>query len=604
MPKHPEKPGPSSGNGTTVSGGAVLLRAIWILSLSIILSLILTIAFSLKIDGLFGWHYIKDTMQFDAVPAGAVVAFVVIAYILAKVMKFAPTWNVSSRAPSVAILLALLVPLLLAGRYLGLENFDLFVDEYMTAKQADMFLNGRLAIPIEGQYRALAPPLSPYMTNYQNDFEFWGVYYLPLYALMRAAAEFVLDDGVLSPLLAGVAIIATASIAGKVWPDSKSRTRLFAVILLASTPQFFLNAMTTFPFTAHVAINMIWLRLFLTGTLRGHVGAMLLGFLAIAVHRPHVHILFAAPFLAALLFGLQGRKFGTAIAFALVYAAGLYVWLGWADWSMALATGDLDNIPINPLEFSALQRFNILAQTVQSQHVDDFRWNFMIANFMRFSAWLNPAVLALAVVAALLARRLSTIEILFGVSVLTSILPYAYLMPNPAVGWGYRFGIPATAPLILFAISGWHAFQRQSSSGAKMTLNRFVVIATVGSLFMFSPFRYHQITSETRKFAEISKEISELDEEIVLIDHFAFRHFLIRNSIWLDNRPLRVALQYVQDEMVETLCAARPRLRIIGPEDFAHLSIENFSVRQSKHSEFTKKRIEKIEAAGCSVIRN
>ncbi|MGI9394953.1 MAG: hypothetical protein ACR2OY_09930 [Boseongicola sp.] len=585
----------------------VFIRAVLMALLFIGLSLVLTLVFARKVDGLYGsslWLYIHDAMKFDVVPTGAILVFVALTYLLARKLEFVPSWNEFSRTPIIPIILILAVPSLLAGRYFGLGNFDLFVDEFMTAKQADMLLAGHLAAPIDERFQSLATGLSPYMTNHHPDREFWGVFYLPSYAVMRAAAEFILDDGILNPFLAAVALIATASVAGQVWANEKWWTGTVAVVFLATTPQFFLNAMMTFPFTAHVAVNMVWLRLFLAGSARGHLGAMLLGVLAIGIHRPHVHVLFAAPFLAALLLGLQGRKYGTAFLYAAVYAIGLYVWLGWADWSMAVATGNIQSTPINPFEFRSMQRFSSLGEASHGVLEAAFRWNIMIANFMRFSAWLNPAVLVLSFVAILLARRMATIERLFGLCVLSSILPYAYLMPNPAIGWGYRFGIPATAPLVLFAIAGWRAFQRQSATNENMALRRFVVIATLGSLLLLTPFRYLQVTNETQKYVEISKAIDELTGEFVLIDHFAFRHFLIRNSASLDNRPLRISLPYISEETIGSLCTTRPRLHIIGPNDFMHLKIENLGLRQSVRSKITSENIAAFEAAGCQLTRN
>src|SRR3546814_2509369 len=56
-------------------------------------------------------------------------------------------------------------------------------------------------------------------------------------------------------------------------------------------------SMTAYAMTAHFALNMVWLALFLRNDWKGHFGAAVVAFLAIGLHQLQFHPLFAAGFL-------------------------------------------------------------------------------------------------------------------------------------------------------------------------------------------------------------------------------------------------------------------------------------------------------------------
>ena len=69
-----------------------------------------------------------------------------------------------------------------------------------------------------------------------------------------------------------------------------------AAVLLATSSQFLLTAMTPYSMTAHLALNLAWLWLFLRGGVVGHSLAIAVGALACGLHQLVFHPLFVAPF--------------------------------------------------------------------------------------------------------------------------------------------------------------------------------------------------------------------------------------------------------------------------------------------------------------------
>ena len=77
---------------------------------------------------------------------------------------------------------------------------------------------------------------------------------------------------------------------------------MISVILLASSAQFLIAAMTPYAVTTHLCLNLVWLWLFLRDRWWGHLAAVLVAFVASGLHQVAFHPLFAAPFVFSLLF--------------------------------------------------------------------------------------------------------------------------------------------------------------------------------------------------------------------------------------------------------------------------------------------------------------
>ena len=60
-------------------------------------------------------------------------------------------------------------------------------------------------------------------------------------------------------------------------------------MLLASSPQFLITSMTSYAMSAYLALNLLWLWLFLRDTPRAHLAAMTVGFAACGLHQLIFH---------------------------------------------------------------------------------------------------------------------------------------------------------------------------------------------------------------------------------------------------------------------------------------------------------------------------
>src|SRR5262249_54981748 len=147
---------------------------------------------------------------------------------------------------------------------------------------------GQLFAPVPSEWR-------PDLRALQTDFLFkpsgntaWTAGYLPVNAALLALASRVGAQSLLGPLWAAITVIATCGVGPRLWPDRPDRA-LVATVLLSTSAHFLFTAMTTYAMSAHLALDMVWLWLFLRPGRLTALGAVAVGFLATGLHQVVFH---------------------------------------------------------------------------------------------------------------------------------------------------------------------------------------------------------------------------------------------------------------------------------------------------------------------------
>src|SRR5690348_9247287 len=152
--------------------------------------------------------------------------------------------------------------------------------------------------------------------------------------------------------------------------------------------------MTPYAMTAHLALYMIWLWLFLRGTRTTHALAAAVAFAACGLHQVIFHPLFAAPFILSL---MRARRWRLTAWYVAAYAAiGLFWVLYWT-------------IVLRDVGAAAAQSANLgvghfVRQAMALIELSPGGVFVMALNLLRFIAWQSPLVVPLALV-GLLARQ-------------------------------------------------------------------------------------------------------------------------------------------------------------------------------------------------------
>jgi hypothetical protein len=297
--------------------------------------------------------------------------------------------------------------------------------------------------------------------------------------------------------------------------------------------------------TAHLALNMIWLWLFLRDTRASHALAAGVAFVACGLHQVVFHPLFAAPFLISL---LVARRWTLATWYGAVYAAIGLFWILY--WSLVLRAASA------PLAQSADVGIAFFIQRiVDSLNLGQGNVALMAINLLRFLAWQSPLAIVLAVVGYLTCRNRNRITTDLALGIAFTLGLMLILMPYQGHGWGYRYLHGFLGSLCLLAAQGWVCMTDRGASAARQPA--FALVASVFvSLFALFPWRVYEVREVIKPYVAAVETIKRADADVVVVDPtgFWFAGNLVRNDPFLRTSPKVLALSFLSKASLTDLC--------------------------------------------------
>ncbi len=397
------------------------------------------------------------------------------------------------------------------GTDLVCHNYALSADEYLADFQAQIFLRGEISAEVPPQWRPALRLITPTFVDYLPQTHSWKATYLPVYAAMRALFQSVYLQAFLNPVLAVLTVLALYGVARNIWPNEKQNA-LVAVLLLAASAQFLVMAMTFYAMPAHLALNTIWLWFYSRPDRRRFYLAPIVGVLAIGLHQPIVHALFAAPFLLRL---VAQRRWRAATIFGGIYLMGCTGWFAWRTHFAAPddATGTLFRL-FNP-KMIVIQPMDLLLV-------------------------LGWSCLATPLLAALGLRRLFRQQPIVQDAAWSCVATfgfYYFFLYDQGNGWGYRYFHGTLSCFILLAVAGWDSLGREIGAPAA---RRYLTAGVVASLLVALPLRCYQAESYIGPFARAAEAIHALPAQLVGVNLLGtwYGADLIRNDPFLENSPV------------------------------------------------------------------
>ena len=471
-------------------------------------------------------------------------------------------WSRLQDRPRVAaaVLAVLAGAIALAGTVMVFGATPVAYDEVMAVFDAEIFRSGHLLAPVPAEWRSYVPALVPHFVLPVPGNAAWVSAYLPVGALLRAAVDALAHPIATGPLLAGLAVCALVGIGRRLWPE-RPDAAIVATLLLVTAPQVLFNAMTAFATTAHLALNLTWLWLFLRGGRPGHCGAALTGFLACGLHQVVFHPLFVAPFLLGL---ILRRRWALVAFYGLVYAVSCAVWVSYFQIVVSTASAA-------PEATAAAGGRHVLAIAAALLH--DFQWtglDLMAKNLLRFAVWQNPILLPLVALAWPAVRRGEGLARPLAAGIGLTVLAMFVLMPYQGHGWGYRYLHGLIGNACLLAAYGWVRAVPRSGAPARGALG-FTCAAT---LLLVVPGRAMEIHGFVAPYTAAVGAIRAADADLVIVDEgaMAFASDLARNAPDLGNRP-KVLLLSKLDAAARTQLCGRGTIALFGPEEGRRLGI-------------------------------
>jgi hypothetical protein len=407
-----------------------------------------------------------------------------------------------------------------AGRHLVLHNYPLSMDEFSLLFQSLIFQSGSLTAALPENLHALGSRLCPVFIKLNPETGHWFFWYWPGGAALHAAVMSVFRADLLNPLAAGLCVIAMARAARACDPTPSAG--LHAVLLLVAVPAFWLNGMTFYTTTLFLCLHLFWLVCFWKQSVRGDILAGLIGILAVNLHQPNIHLLFAWPFFLQLLIARNwlrlvrlGFFYGVAVLLVFAWIALRNTWL---QTSQPVSPGGLVT---RVLEFPSV--IQILLQS---------------SNLGLLLLWMSPVVAA-GLLAAWFGGSWKQDRLFpLALGLVSTLLFYVFFPKDQGHGWGYRYAHPVLGNIILLALAGIRLWENR----LRIPAGSSVWFAALFGFAVALPLRAWQAHDLVRPFAETDRTLRSIDADYVEIDAFAMWYGpdLIRNHPFLADRPLRL----------------------------------------------------------------
>lgn len=473
--------------------------------------------------------------------------------------------------PKVVIAAAICALVLWAGTHLLFGNYALSRDEQMVVFDIEVFRHGRLAAPLAPEWRPYVKALAPAFLLPLPGNAAWVSSYLPVNAMLRTLFAALADPALMNPTLAAAGAVATFDCARRLFPRNPG-AQAVALLMYATSAQVLVTAMTPFAMTGHLALDMIWLSLFLRGKRTMHASAILVGFLAMGLHQIIFHPLFALPFIDHL---RRRGEWRAALLYLGFYALFALFWISYPHF-VAVSAG------LSPQTGASAGIGGFFAERVLPLVTtrDPHTIPLMAANLLRFVAWQNLALVPLIMLGFGAVRRGDGLARPLVAGIVLTTAAMTFLLPYQAIGWGYRYLHGLIGSCALLAAYGWRDYSDRTE------VRGFVRVATLATVLGTIPFLTWQAATLVKPYARVDRMIDGIDADMVVIDTEGpvFRIDEVRNRPDLTDRPIRLASHLLTAADIQVLCG-RGTIAFVGAGQMQALRLGLSEVPGSTHFE-------------------
>jgi hypothetical protein len=275
-----------------------------------------------------------------------------------------------------------------------------------------------------------------------------------------------------NPALAGLAILLIYRITLDI--TGERRAAGWALLFTVASGGFVANALSYYSMQAHLTANLLFAALLLKPTDHRALGAGLVGSLALTLHNPVPHALFAIPWLVAMAVEREQRRFLPRLI--LGYLPGLALGLGWLALRADIGSGAHGATAVHGLTDGV------------------FAWpdatllNMRAAALAKMWLWTLPCLFVFALLGRLRHGDDRNVRLLTQSAVLT-FAGYLFVRFDQGHGWGFRYFQPAWAAVPILA-----GCAMTNRSDTERRLVSFAGAAAILNLMAVMPFQMDQIS--------------------------------------------------------------------------------------------------------------
>jgi hypothetical protein len=365
------------------------------------------------------------------------------------------------------------VALIALGAIVVYHDYPFSMDEYAAAFQSKIFASGHLFVVLP---KDLVDWLVVRGFNgaFLNASQETGVaieHYWPGFALLLAPFEFLGVPWLCNALLAGLAMVLIHWITQEITDDRRAAG--WALLFTVASGAFVADALSYYSMQAHLTANLLFVALLMKPTAYRVFGAGLAGSLALILHNPLPHTLFAVPWIVAMAMDRDQRPY--LLPLTLGYAPGVGVGLSWL-----MFRADLASLPVGVSALGGLAS-GIFAWP------DSVLLNMRVAALAKLWLWAVPCLFVFSLLGGLRHRDNRHVHLLMQSAVLTFI-GYLFVRFDQGHGWGYRYFHSAWGVIPILA-----GCAMNSRSDAERRLISFAGAAAILSLVVVMPYQLREI---------------------------------------------------------------------------------------------------------------
>lgn len=430
---------------------------------------------------------------------------------------------------------------LCAGTLLVYQNHPLAMDEYAQLFQSQVFASGHLT----GHF---PPALLDWLVPHYFQNMFLSVShssgavasgYWPSFALLLTPFTLVGASWACNAAVSALTLVVVHRLALRMFGDVEAAG--LAVLFTLASPVFFANGISYYSMPAHLLANALFALLLLDPTGRRALLAGFIGSIALTLHNPVPHILFAVPWLIVVARRPDGPRLLGHLVIGYIPLC-LLLGFGWF-WF----TGELRHVDI-PAATGAAATSGGLSGMWKTLAVFAMpTWGVWLARLIglaKICLWAVPVLPVLAAAGAWKWRH-HTPSRLFVASALLTLVGYLLLPVDQGHGWGYRYFHSAWMALPLLAagaFTGTPAPVRRAGLFENEDARSFGVTCALLTLVFGVGFRAVQIHDFISDDLHQVPAYSGTERRIVIIDPSPsfYGWDLVQNDPWLRGDAVRM----------------------------------------------------------------
>lgn len=353
------------------------------------------------------------------------------------------------------------------------HDYPLSMDEYAAVFQSKVFASG-----------AVAAHVPPGLVDWLVVRGFNGAFliaspqsgsiieaYWPGFALLLAPFQFLGVAWLCNASLSGLLVFLIYWITQEITADRRAAG--WAMLFALASGAFLADGISYYSMQAHLAANLVFVALLIRPSTNRAFGAGLVGSIALTLHNPVPHTLFAIPWIVAMAFQSDRRRY--LVPLIVGYLPGVALGIGWLLYRTEIGLRSPDLAAINGAAAGVFAWPN------------EVLLNTRIAALVKMCVWAMPSLFAVALLGVMLRRADSRVRLLVSSATLTFVA-YLFVRFDQGHGWGYRYFHSAWGVVPILA--GCAMADRPQIDGRLIS---FAGASAILSLLLLIPFQMSQI---------------------------------------------------------------------------------------------------------------